>query len=164
MCVCVCVCVCVCMCVCTYIYIYIYMYVYTYIYMYVYTYIYMYVYTYIYVCIYIYIYICIYIKTSKNQLCRDCTIVPLEKRRDVHLLLFMKKQTYKTELLKKTNFRTRLHTAPVFATYKPNNEKAKQNVLYRGANRWNALPSSDRNLNFNDFKLKIRREILKLEE
>ena len=59
-------------------------------------------------------------------------------------------------------YRTRLHAAPVLATYKPNNEKAKQNMLYRGASAWNVLPSFDRNLNFDDFKLKVKREILKI--
>ena len=102
------------------------------------------------------------IAINQNQLCEECTIVPLEKRREAHLLLFMHKQSHKTELLKQTNIRTRLHAAPVFATYKPNNEKAKQNVLYRGASAWNVLPSFDRNLNFDDFKLKVKREILKI--
>ena len=98
---------------------------------------------------------------SKNQLCKECDIVPLDKRRDVHLLLFMHKQSQKTELLKKRRARTRLHTAPVFMTYKPNHEKARQNVLYRGANAWNVLPSSDRNCDFNDFKCKIKKNRLK---
>ena len=97
---------------------------------------------------------------SKDQLNNDCNIVPLERRRDVHLLLFMHKQSHKNDLLKQCNVRTRLHTAPVFKTYKPNNEKARQNVLYRGANAWNSLPSLDRNLNFNDFKAKIKRDKL----
>ena len=95
------------------------------------------------------------IHVTKDQLCEDCNIVPLEKRRDAHLLLFMHKQSHKIELLKKANVRTRLHTAPVFSMYKPNKEKARQNVLYRGANIWNSLPSGDRNSNFNDFKSKV---------
>ena len=100
---------------------------------------------------------------SNNQLCRNCSIVPLEKRRDVHLLLFMQKQSHKNELLKKSKIKTRLHTAPVFATYKPKNEKAKQNVLYRGAIAWNLLPSADRNLDFNDFKTKIRSDLMNID-
>ena len=95
---------------------------------------------------------------SKDQLNNDCNIVRLEKRRDVHLLLFMHKQSHINELLKQSNVRTRLHTAPVFKTYKPNNEKARQNVLYRGANVWNLLPPLDRNLNFNEFKAKVKRD------
>ena len=56
------------------------------------------------------------------------------------------------ETLKKHKINTRLHTAPVFATYKPSNEKAKQNVLYRGATEWNKLSTKERNLNINEFK------------
>ena len=67
----------------------------------------------------------------------------------------MHKQQQKIELLKQTNVRTRLHTAPVFLTYKPYNEKARENVLYREANLWNALPSKNRNCNFNEFKSKL---------
>ena len=100
---------------------------------------------------------------SKNQLCKECNIVPLEKRRDVHLLLFMHKQKNKRNLLKKSRARTRLHTAPVFNTYKPNHEKARQNILYRGANVWNVLPTLERNSDFNDFKCKIKKNRLKLE-
>ena len=100
------------------------------------------------------------IHVTKDQLCEDCNVVPLEKRRDAHLLLFMHKQSHKIELLKKANVRTRLHTAPVFSMYKPNNEKARQNVLYRGAYIWNSLPSGDRNSNFNDFKSKVTRDMM----
>ena len=80
----------------------------------------------------------------------------------MHLLLFMHKQSHKTELLKQSNVKTRLHTAPVFKTYKPNNEKARQNVLYTGAIVWNLLPSLDRNLNFNNFSTKIKRDRFRL--
>ena len=72
----------------------------------------------------------------------------------------MHKQCNKVELLKKTKFRTRLHKAPVFKTYKPNNEKARQNIIYRGANAWNILPSYVRNYDFNDFKNKLKRDML----
>ena len=47
--------------------------------------------------------------------------------------MFMHKQSLNTDLLKQIEVRTRLHDAPVFKTYKPNNEKACQNVMYRGA-------------------------------
>ena len=78
----------------------------------------------------------------------------------MHLLLFMHKQTHKTELLEQTNVRTRLHTAPLFLSYKPNNEKARQNVFYRGANAWNVLPSSVKIRDFNYFKSKVKRDRL----
>ena len=51
----------------------------------------------------------------------------------------MHKQTHAEYLLKKPGIRTRMHQAPVFKSCKPNNEKAKQNVLYRGAILWNGL-------------------------
>ena len=55
-------------------------------------------------------------------------------------------------LLKKRNIATRLHQAPVFWCYKPNNEKARLNVFYRGAISWNGLLANERNLDFNEFK------------
>ena len=51
----------------------------------------------------------------------------------------MHKQTDNNVLLKKPTRQTRLNAAPVFNTYKLNNEKAKANVIYRGALAWNAL-------------------------
>ena len=93
---------------------------------------------------------------NKNQLCHDCRISPLENRREVQLMLFMHKQTQNLELLKKPKKKNRLHSAPVFKTYKPNNEKARQNIIYRGAICWNEMSALDRNKNFNDFKTKIR--------
>ena len=83
--------------------------------------------------------------------------VTLSHRRNIHLLLFMHKQTTNNDLLKRTNIRTRLHQAPVFKTYKPNNEKARQNILYRGASLWNELPSNDRNLDFKTFKTNMNK-------
>ena len=70
---------------------------------------------------------------SKHDLCQECSISPLEKRRDVHLLRFMHQQLHRLELLKSSRVNTRLHQGPVFKSYKPNNEKAKHNVLYRSA-------------------------------
>ena len=91
-------------------------------------------------------------KISKEELCNDCKLKSLIDRRNVHLLLFMHKQSSKLSLLKKPKRCTRLHNAPVFNTYKPNNEKVKSNVLYRGAISWNNLPASDRNMEFKELK------------
>ena len=77
---------------------------------------------------------------SRTLLRNDCHIDTLGLRRNTHLLLFMHKQTKNKDLIKKTTVRTRLHQAPVFKTYKPNEEKARQNTLYRGACLWNDLP------------------------
>ena len=56
--------------------------------------------------------------------------------------------------------RTRLHQAPVFNTYKPNNERAKQNVLYRGAILWNGQSATDGNKNFKDFKSSLYKHLI----
>ena len=90
-------------------------------------------------------------KASKLELCQECKISPLEKRRDVHLLLFMHKQLYNKDLLHVSKYNTRLHQAPVYKLYKPNNEKAKQNPLYRGALSWNALLAEHRTKNNTSF-------------
>ena len=70
---------------------------------------------------------------SKIDLCNECHISSLETRREVHLLFLMHKQQYNNELLKTKRANTRLHQGSVFNSYKPNNEKGKQNSLYRGA-------------------------------
>ena len=62
-------------------------------------------------------------------------------------MLFMHKQTQNLDLLKKSKKKTRLHSAPVFKTYKANNEKARQNVIYRGAMCWNEISVLGRNKN-----------------
>ena len=97
---------------------------------------------------------------SKDDVCKDCHISPLNVRRDLHLLLFMHRHKNCDILLKKTNVQTRLHQAPVFWYYKPNNQKARLNVLYRGALAWNSLPASERNLDFNEFKNAKKKALL----
>ena len=97
---------------------------------------------------------------DKNDLCKDCSIAILKDRRQTHLLLFMFKQSTNDLLLKKSNRTTRLHTAPVFWNYKPNNERVRQNILYRGAIEWNNLPSNVRNLEPNEFKPRLKKELM----
>ena len=89
---------------------------------------------------------------TKRNLCTYCNIATPDVRYNCQLLLYMHKQTDNNVLLKKPTRQTRLHAAPVFNTYKPNNEKAKANVIYRGALAWNALSANDRNLDFVEFK------------
>ena len=72
----------------------------------------------------------------------------------------MHKQTNNNVLLKPCTVATRLHAAPVFEQCKPSNEKARLNILYRGASLWNGLPAKTRNLNFKDFKNILKRELL----
>ena len=97
---------------------------------------------------------------TKDELCTVCNIVKLQKRHDCHLLLFMHKQKTNNSLLKQKAVNTRLHDAPVFNTYKPNNEKVKNNLLYKGAIKWNELASAHRNLDFKDFKT-LKKKALK---
>ena len=97
-------------------------------------------------------------KVSKDTLCKNCHISPLDIRRETHLLLFMHKQSHIEHLLNKSNFQTPLHQAPVFKLCKPNNEKVKQNVSYRGALAWNGLPEQDRNNSFKDLKNSLHRK------
>ena len=96
---------------------------------------------------------------NKEELCTECSISTLAKRRDIHLLLYMHKQSTNKDLLKPCSINTRLHNAPVFWQYKPINEKARLNVLYRGALLWNGLPANKRNMNFNDFKKWLKKEM-----
>ena len=95
----------------------------------------------------------------KQQLCTECNISPLEARRDVHFLSFMLKQLDKKVLLKTATVNTRLHQGPVFNLYKPNIEKAKQNIIYRGATLWNKLPAETRNKEFSTFVAWLKREL-----
>ena len=89
---------------------------------------------------------------SKRDLITTCKVAPLKDRRQSHLLIFKIKEKENINLLKKHSIQTRLHTAPVFDTYKPKNKKAKANIIYRGAIEWNKLPANDRNLNLEEFK------------
>ena len=97
---------------------------------------------------------------TREELCHECNISLLKKRRDLHLLLYMHKQSSNKNLLKITPRRTRLHMAPVFYQYKPVNEKARLNVLYRGATLWNNLPAENRNMEFGVFKVWLKKTML----
>ena len=76
--------------------------------------------------------ICMYTnnQTTRVELCKECQIAPLNKRRMAHLLIFMHKQTENKTLIKQKKANTRLQDGPVFHTYKPNTEKVKASVLY----------------------------------
>ena len=108
--------------------------------------------------------ICLYTNNqiSREILCKDCKIAPLVDRRLAHLLLFMHKQTNNQLLLKDRTVNTRLQKGPVFKTYKPNNENAKANVLYRRAIEWNALVATYRNMDFNNFKAFQKKKLTNL--
>ena len=97
---------------------------------------------------------------NEQELCNECSIAALRDRRQAHLLIFMFKQKEVESMLKAPIRNTRLHTAPVFWYYKPNNEKTRKNVIYRGAIEWNAQTPNVRNMELKDFKMLQKRELL----
>ena len=104
---------------------------------------------------------CVYTnnRISREVLCSECKIAPLDKRRLAHLMIFMHKLTDNQTLIRPKKVNTRLHDGPVFNTYKPNNEKSKSSVLYRGAFHWNTLDAKVRNYNFEQFKGYQKKEL-----
>ena len=89
---------------------------------------------------------------SKEDVCNECHNSTLGARRNLHLLLFMHRFKKCEKMLKISNIQARLHQAPVFWYYKPDNERVRLNVFYRGALAWNMLPANERNMSFKDFK------------
>ena len=65
-------------------------------------------------------------------------IAKLNLRRKMHLLLFMYKQKSNMDIVNSRIINTRLHDALVFTNKKPNNEKYKNSVLYKGSILWNS--------------------------
>ena len=96
---------------------------------------------------------------NEQELRRECCVASLYDRRYAHILLLMYKQKNVDSLLKKSIVNTRQNLAPVFWNYIPKNEKARQNVIYRGAIEWNKIPANIRNLEFNEFKTVQRRNL-----
>ena len=65
------------------------------------------------------------------------------------------------DFLNNRETRTRLHNAPVFVTQKPNNEKYKANVFYKGAILWNNLRPTIRNIEtYEKFKITQKQRAL----
>ena len=64
----------------------------------------------------------------------------------MHLILCMYKQKGNLSIINTRHVRTRAHDALLFTTVKPNNEKYKRNVLYKGVLLWNKLPVHERNI------------------
>ena len=88
-----------------------------------------------------------------DELQEICQLCSLPIRRKVHLRNFMFKQQGNIDIINRRNIRTRLHDAIVFTFYKPNSEKCRQNVIYRGALEWNRLNKEQRLLaNYKSFK------------
>ena len=82
-----------------------------------------------------------------------CKIAKLEVRRIAHLRMFMFNQRENELIVNRRNVFTRAHDAPLFITYKPNNEKYKRNIFYNGAIHWNELSVKSRNTQkYDNFK------------
>ena len=90
----------------------------------------------------------------------ECSIASLKNRRHAHLLLLMYKLKEKERMLKKLLDRLVCIWLLFFWHYKPNNEKARKNVIYRGAIEWNSLLADTRNMELKDFKNMQKRELL----
>ena len=73
-------------------------------------------------------------------------ISTLTKRRDMHLKLFMFKQKLNGEIVNTRQINTRAHDAILFLTIRPNSEKYKVNVYYRGALLWNEMSVKERSI------------------
>ena len=84
---------------------------------------------------------------TKDELCLECRVSTLSKRRDLHLLLFMHEQSSDQDLLKPRRANT-IDYIRFFLRYKPSNEKVRLNVLYGGSLLWNDLPAERRNMFF----------------
>ena len=83
---------------------------------------------------------------SVNDLHEICTVVTLNKRRIMHLILFMFKQKCNADIVNNRNVNTRVHDAQLFMTSRPNSEKYKVNVLYKGAMIWNSMTVAERSI------------------
>ena len=77
--------------------------------------------------------------TPTIRLHEVCTVAKLGMRRNMHLQLYMYKQKNNLSIVNTRNLGTRLHDAILFTTKKPNSEKYKLNVLYKGALAWNSV-------------------------
>ena len=70
---------------------------------------------------------------SVNNLHLLCKVQKLDVRHEMHLKLFMFKQKLNLEIVNTRPVNTRAHGATLFVTIRPNSEKYKMNVFYKGA-------------------------------
>ena len=92
-----------------------------------------------------------------------CDIAKLTWRRNMHLLLYMYKQKNNMNIVNSRLINTRLHDALVFANNKPNIEKYKNNVLYKGPVLWNSRSVRDRNIeSYEILKSLLKKEAMTL--
>ena len=75
--------------------------------------------------------------------------------------LYMFKQKDNTDIVNNRNVRTRAHDAILFTTVKPNNEKFKRNIFYKGAISRNNLTVAERNVDtYNVFKTQQKKKLI----
>ena len=90
-------------------------------------------------------------------------IAKLELRRKMHLLLYMYNQKSNVDIVNSSVINTRLHDALVFINNKPNSEKFKNNVLYKGPELWNSRTVQFRNIDsYEKLKISLKKEIFNL--
>ena len=81
---------------------------------------------------------------SVLNLHEQCTVTKLDYRRETHLKLYMFKQQNNMEIVNNRLIRTRAHDATLYLTNRPNSEKYKINVYYKGAILWNSMNIQER--------------------
>ena len=89
-----------------------------------------------------------------------CEIARLDLRGKMYLLLFMYKQKSNVNIVNSRVINTRLHDVLIFISNRPNSEKYKNNVLYKGPTLWNSRPVLERNIQSEDYlKNHLKKEI-----
>ena len=75
-----------------------------------------------------------------------CNIARLDLRRKMHIILYMYKQKRNYAIINTREVFTRAHDAILYVFDRPNSEKYKNNVLYKGAIEWNSLTVEERQI------------------
>ena len=98
---------------------------------------------------------------SDDVLLKNAKVAKLDNRRDAHLLNSMYKKKECIELLDIKAVNTRARAAPLFKTKIPKCEKYKNSVFFKGATKWNSLPTKARNIDsYDSFKNLQKKNIM----
>ena len=90
-----------------------------------------------------------------------CTVSTLNTRRIMHLKLFMFKQRDNMNFVNNRKVNTRAHNATLFVTKRPNSEKYKLNVYYKGALLWNETTVPERSIEtYDELKVYLKNQAL----
>ena len=82
--------------------------------------------------------------TSSHELHVEAKLLKLKYRRDEHILNYMYSKSFDSTMLKKprtVGVCTRSQKKKLFKVRKPNTEKYKKSLAYKGPKKWNALPA-----------------------